>query len=194
MTAQDPSTARPVTIRIPRSGRRLAGRGGQVVPLQDERRQRFATWGRSRAVRHPDFDYASDAVIHLTLCATDGTPFTDPRVARLVCESVEFRCNKHGYRLLGYCLMPDHLHVLLSPADSGIGIGVWLQRFKSYTGHEYARLGGQPPLWQRSAFDHICRQEETAEKLLTYIVNNPVRAGLVERWQDWPWTKVFIEM
>ncbi|MBU0617553.1 MAG: transposase [Planctomycetes bacterium] len=161
---------------------------------QDPRRQGLATWGRSRAVRHPDFDYASDADIHLTLCATIGTPFTDSRLAGSVCESVEFRCDKHGYRLFGHCLMPDHLHVLLSPADSGISMDVWLQRFKSYTGHEYAKLGGQPPLWQRSAFDHVCRNGETAEEVLIYIVNNPVRAGLVERWQDWPWTKVFIEI
>jgi hypothetical protein len=81
-----------------------------------------------------------------------------------------------------------------SPADSGISIDVCLQRFKSYTGHAYAKLGGHPPLWQRSAFDHVCRHGETAEKVLTYIVNNPVRARLVERWQDWPWTKVFIEI
>ena len=49
-------------------------------------------------------------------------------------------------------------------------------------------------MWQESGCDHVCRTEETAEKVLTYIVNNPVRAGLVERWEDWLWTRVFIKL
>ena len=154
----------------------------------------YRTWGTSRAVRLPEFDYHCDATIHLTLCAAGGRPFQCPDLARLVCESVEFRCRKFEYRLFGYCLMPDHLHGLLSPGTSGIPIERWLQRFKSFTGHEYVRRGGVAPLWQRSAYDHVCRREETAESVLAYIVEKPVRAGLVERWQDWSWTKVFIEV
>lgn len=96
--------------------------------------------------------------------------------------------------LFSYCLMPDHLHVLLSPADSGTPIERWLDSFKSFTTHQYMKLGHRPPLWQKSANDHVCRRHESATNVAMYIANNPVRAGLVERWDDWRWTKVFVEI
>jgi putative transposase len=157
------------------------------IPLRDLR-----TISASRAVRHPDCDYAGDIDVHLIVCADDGKPFEDDAVAAIACENVEFYSRKLGYRLYGYCLMPDHLHFLLSPGKSKTEIGEWLRQFKSYTTNRYTRTTGRPVLWQRSAYDHVCREEETAEKVLAYIVQNPVRSKLVENWQDWRWTKVFI--
>lgn len=152
------------------------------------------TYRQSRAVRLEDFDYASDTVIHLTICAVHSAAFVDQCFAHVVCESIETTSKMLDYELYGYCLMPDHLHVLLSPASSGIAINRWLQKFKSFTGHTYGTFGGSPPLWQRSAHDHVCRSGETAEKVLGYIVENPVRAGLVEDWREWPWIGVFIDL
>jgi len=154
----------------------------------------LTTHGRSRAVRLPECDYAGDEIIHVTVCARCGEPFRDHHLAQLVSESVEFYCPKLGYRLFGYCLMPDHLHALLSPDDSGRPLAKWLLAFKNYTGRMFANGGGTPPLWQRSAHDHVCRDDETPELVLAYIANNPVRAGLVDSWQDWPWTRVFVEL
>ncbi|MFQ5806835.1 MAG: transposase [Phycisphaerae bacterium] len=152
------------------------------------------TCGESRAVRLPEFDYAGDAKIHITICAARGAPFRDTRVAQMICTSVEKSCELRGYRLFGYCLMPEHLHVLLSPVGSGVPLGDWLQSFKGYTTSQYMRWGARPPLWQRSGHDHVCRVDETAEKVLTYIVNNPVRTELVQCWRDWRWTRAFIEI
>jgi REP element-mobilizing transposase RayT len=90
--------------------------------------------------------------------------------------------------------MPDHPHTLLSPADSETPLGKWLFAFKNYTGRIFANAGGTPPLWQRSAYDHVCRSDETPETVLAYIVDNPVRAGLVDGWREWPWTRIFIEL
>ncbi len=90
--------------------------------------------------------------------------------------------------------MPDHLHVLLSPTASDKPIQLWLREFKSFTTNRFQKLVGQRVLWQRSAYDHVCRDGETAENVLAYVVNNPIRNELTERWQDWPWTKVFIQI
>lgn len=159
------------------------------TPLRD-----LKTYGRTHALRLPEYDYAGDADIHVVLCAYAGIPFTDATLAAFVCEDVEFYCRRLAYRLYGYCLMPDHLHTLFSPADSGKPLKDWLRDFKSYTTNRYRKLTRKHRLWQESGYDHVCRTEETAEKVLTYIVNNPVRAGSVERWEDWPWTKVSIEL
>ncbi len=156
--------------------------------------QDLTTYGRSRAVRLPDCTYAADEIIHVTICANAGEPFADRQLAELVSESVGFYCRKLKYRLFGYCLMPDHLHVLLSPMGSGTPLGKWLLAFKNYTSRKFANAGGTPPLWQRSAYDHVCRNDETPETVLAYIINNPVRAGLVQSWHDWPLSCVFIEV
>lgn len=151
------------------------------------------TYGGSRAVRLPDYDYAADVPTHLTICAEH--PVTaDEAVSRVICENVEFYCRRLQYALFCYCLMPDHLHVLLSPAESGILIEKWLDSFKSFTTHQYMKAGGRPPLWQRSANDHVCRVHETVENVTRYIVTNPVRAGMVTRWDEWAYTKVFVEL
>ncbi len=157
-------------------------------------RRELTTYHQSRAVRLPDFGYTGDVNVHLTVCAAGDVALKDDQLAAVICQSIENACELRRYRLLGYCLMPDHLHVLLSPARSDKPVGDWLRDFKSYTTNRFMRRGGKPPLWQRSAHDRVCRSEETAEAILAYIIENPVRTGLVDRWQDWPWTKVFIEL
>jgi len=128
----------------------------------------------------PECDYGADVDIHVTICADRGEPFRRDTVATMVCENVEFYCGKLGYGLYGYTLMPDHLHVLLSPGKSGTPLARWRREFKSHTTRRLQKLGLRSELWQRSAHDHVCRSGETAESVVAYIVNNPVRAGLVE--------------
>ncbi|HWL95268.1 MAG TPA: transposase [Phycisphaerae bacterium] len=161
-----------------------------------QRRQlsHLRTFGRARAVRWDRCKYDGNSNIHVTICADRGAPFHERELARLVCDSVECCSKLREYRLYGFCLMPDHLHTLLSPGGSGVNLGQWLDSFKSFTFHEYVKLGGTAPLWQRSAHDHVCRDAETAENVLRYIVNNPVRRGLATHWREWEWTRVFIEV
>ncbi|MCP4592842.1 MAG: hypothetical protein GY842_19070 [bacterium] len=154
--------------------------------------QKRKTYGGSRAVRLRGMDYAGDVDIHVVACVRSGKPFLDESLAGEVCKSVECTSERFGYRLYGYCLMPDHVHVLLSPAGCRRPLRDWLQAFKSYTAHWAKSRLGSTPLWQRSSFDHVCRNGETAEVVLNYILNNPLRAGLVERAGDWPWSRSFL--
>ena len=161
----------------------------QKTPLRD-----LTTFGNTHAVRHPDCDYGGEIDIHVVICAWEGQPFRDRELAVAVCRSVEVSCRNMGFRLYGYCLMPDRLHVLLSPAESEQALAGWLRNFKSFTTNWYQKHGGKRRLWQESAFDHICRTGETAECVLAYIVENPLRGGLVKDWKDWAWTGVFIDI
>jgi REP element-mobilizing transposase RayT len=45
-------------------------------------------------------------------------------------------------------------------------------------------------LWQSESYDHIVRDEDEFYRIINYIINNPVKAGLVENWQDWPHTYI----
>jgi len=112
----------------------------------------------------------------------------------MVCDAVERSAALLEYRLLGYCLMPDHLHIVLSPGDSQVPVSVFLRRFKSFTTNQYQKLTPASRLWQYSARDRIRRAREGLRALVEYVANNPVRRGLVACWEDWPYTKVFVDL
>lgn len=79
--------------------------------------------------------------------------------------------------------MPDHVHVLVSLSDPGDLKNV-VSQWKAFT----AKSCGIR--WQTDFFDHRLRSEEQWELKARYIEENPVRKGLVERAEDWPfvWT------
>jgi len=91
-------------------------------------------------------------------------------------------------RLLGYCLMPNHFHLALWPAHDGdlsryIG---WLLTAHVRRYHQHYHSSGH--VWQGRFRDFAIQDDDHLLTVLRYIERNPVRAGLVERAQDWPWS------
>ncbi len=87
-----------------------------------------------------------------------------------------------------YCFMPDHVHLLLSPAENGRDPIAFVQGYKSRSTHIYWGEGGTGKLWQRSFYDHILRKHEDVKKIARYIFGNPVRKGLVEDYRSYPFS------
>ena len=87
---------------------------------------------------------------------------------------------------VAWVLMPDHLHWLLvlgrKQSLSGV-IGLFKGRSARRVNQRLNRGG---PLWQRAFYDHGVRKDEEVRKLARYIVANPVRAGIVERVEEYP--------
>ena len=86
-----------------------------------------------------------------------------------------------------YCLMPDHLHFLVSPAQDGISVLTFVDQYKGKTTYYSWSVGWCGRLWQPRYYDHLVRSDESLAAIAEYIVSNPVRKGLVERAEDWPW-------
>jgi REP element-mobilizing transposase RayT len=91
------------------------------------------------------------------------------------------------YELYAWCVMGNHVHVCLTP--------IWdlerlLQGIKGYTAHQINGLQGARGrvLWQDESYDHWARDEEELARIIAYIENNPVAAGLCQRPEDWPWS------
>ncbi len=64
-----------------------------------------------------------------------------------------------------------------------------MQSLKGWTARECNRaLGRKGQFWQHESFDHIVRKPGEWERTVNYVVNNPVKAGLVEEWQQWKWS------
>jgi REP element-mobilizing transposase RayT len=83
------------------------------------------------------------------------------------------------------CLMPTHLHLLMSAGKVSVVRCVAL--FRQTTEH-LATQNGIKRLWQRSFYDHYLRPSESEAATIEYIRLNPVRAGLVNHPDDGPWT------
>ena len=94
---------------------------------------------------------------------------------------------KNNYRIYAYCLMPDHLHILMNPESANRTVSGLVQTFKSQTSFWYKREYGEP-LWQRGFYDHIVRENEDLVRIAQYILDNPIRKGLVERTEDYPYS------
>ena len=83
------------------------------------------------------------------------------------------------YLVLGtWCLV-------LGPVP-GCDVVTFVGQFKNLTQRAFWGLGRRGKIWQQSFWDHLLRAEEDAAVVLTYILNNPVRAGLVASWRDYP--------
>src|SRR5438067_1903462 len=93
---------------------------------------------------------------------------------------------QRGAWLGAYILMPDHFHAFVGFDDQKIQLAAWMKSLKN-TLSKMLRFDGIPgPHWQKGFFDHVLRSEESYEEKWHYVRENPVRAGLVTRRQDWP--------
>ncbi len=91
-----------------------------------------------------------------------------------------------GVSLYAYCLMPDHLHLLASPSG-GTSLVSFVQAIKSKSTRLAWQHGYSGVIWQQRFYDHFLRQDEDIRQAATYILNNPVRKGIVGDRRDYPY-------
>jgi REP element-mobilizing transposase RayT len=145
-----------------------------------------------KRLRLATFDYTDPGYFYfLTIRAADGARL-DAASSGLMAAIHEAIITRHRsvFTLWVYCLMPDHLHAGLSPLAGGPSVPRALQAFKSYTTKVGWRFGVTGPLWQRSYYDHIARKSEHVHSIAEYILQNPVRRGLVADPFDWPYSYI----
>ncbi len=137
-------------------------------------------------IRLPAAGYALPGTAWLGTIGTAGrvAAFADPALARAVATLLDDRCTAIGSTLGVYCLMPDHVHLLVQ-ITAGNLIDV-VRDAKSRTTRLWWQHGGTGPLWQRSFHDRGLRTPDSYYHALAYILNNPVRASLVADWTDLP--------
>jgi REP element-mobilizing transposase RayT len=124
-------------------------------------------------------------IVTLTLCTARRVRWlARPAIAAIAREEVLALHDAHP--IIGFCIMPDHVHLLM--ANSGATLGTIVGRFKARTSLQVHRLESDLELWQDDYWDHIVRREEGLYKVLQYILLNPVRAGLVANWWEYGWS------
>jgi Rad3-related DNA helicase/REP element-mobilizing transposase RayT len=106
----------------------------------------------------------------------------NPAVAKMVADAL-MKFDQVRYRLLCWCLMPNHVHVVVQPVGD-FTLSSILHSWKSYTAHAANKLlDREGPFWQEESFDHLIRSEKDLHHCVDYAWNNPEKAGLVK----WDW-------
>ena len=111
-----------------------------------------------------------------------GTTFLSPVNADLLTD-VLFHFHGVRYELHAWCVMPNHVHLILHTA-SGFSLTQVQHSIKSFSAHELAKLDGIPQkIWQKESYDRLIRDEFEHRALCEYVLENPARANL----RDWKW-------
>lgn len=138
---------------------------------------------RRHPVHHPPLErHNKSTILFLTVC-------TRQRRKILACPYVHDALLKawesSKYWTVGrYVIMPDHIHLFCSPvAHEAVGIAQWTAYWKRLVSQQLPDL---KPMWQRDCWDTQLRNHESYTEKWEYVRNNPVRAGLVEKAEDWP--------
>ncbi len=85
-----------------------------------------------------------------------------------------------------YVLMPDHFHAFIALDEEKITLANWMKSLKNAVSKTLRARNVSGPHWQKAFFDHVLRSSESYSEKWEYVHANPVRAGLVERAEDWP--------
>jgi REP element-mobilizing transposase RayT len=165
---------------------------GALQRMEIKTKDQYKTWGRSRSNRLPSYDYSSDRPVHVTVCTDNKEQIFDSELnAKIVIDELLKAAKDLRFRILCYCLMPDHLHIIVSPGESALTLSKFLNIFKGRTTAVFRESRDLRKIWQKSAFDHVIRTEEDLRAIIEYIMNNPVRKGIVEKVDDYPYSESF---
>jgi REP element-mobilizing transposase RayT len=101
--------------------------------------------------------------------------------------------NKTKFDLKVAVVMPDHVHMIFTPLVNQQAMEIYslaeiMDAIKGASAHKVNKpLGRQGRVWQVESFDHVLRSSESLDAKIAYLLENPVRAGLVRDWDAYPW-------
>ena len=123
-------------------------------------------------------------IFSVTICtARRQQLFKNPALSSKVLEALCTGPMEEQVEIFAYCLMPDHHHLLIAPRTGNL-IAI-IANWKKYTDYLLRKAGQEGPFWQRGFYDHALRKDEDLVRAAEYLVLNPVRASLVDSWEDY---------
>ena len=117
-------------------------------------------------------------------------PLKSAEVAKVVAEEFANLSEWH-VQVPHFTVMPNHWHAMIVPSAKVLrSLSEILKRLKGRTAKAIRRLvESSGPVWQREWFDRWMRTDAEWEKCVAYIRANPLKAGLVKKWREHPYTK-----
>ena len=124
-----------------------------------------AVMEQRKRIRLPREDYLGGRACFVTLCCHNRYPFLRPASrAGAIVDLLEALSTRMSFWVHAYCVMPDHVHLLLQGREAQCDLVRFLQRFKIQSAFEERKRSGKR-LWQRSFYDHILRPRDSYESV-----------------------------
>lgn len=143
---------------------------------------------RNRRLDADQYAHPGRSCFHTIRCAPGSRPFTDSRYARIAVDCLLAQQSKSACRLDVYCVMPDHVHLIVTPEGNRASSLAYLQYFKGWCSRELRLAGWAGEVWQKRSYDHLLRQDEDLGAIAAYILANPVRSRLCAEADQYPWS------
>ena len=142
---------------------------------------------REKKHRLPPEEYRGLVVVSITACIRNRIPFFLTQDRFKVFETMLLDAlEKFNYQSEVYLFMPDHMHCILRGSTETSDILRAMRSFKQYSGH-WLSVNHPAVRWQKDFYDRILTTELELEDCIWYMLNNPVRGGLVSNWKEYPY-------
>ena len=134
----------------------------------------------------PGFAYIGPHRYFLTFCCDCRKRlFTDADHVDLVMTQFVRAAGDENVAIIACCFMPDHVHLVVEGLRDDSDFGRFTSRAKQFSAYHYNQAF-ENRLWQRYSYERVLREEESTRQVVAYVLENPVRAGLVETVHDYP--------
>jgi putative transposase len=141
------------------------------------------------------FERHDTPLYFITICSLDRQGILASPQVHEAFRLYAIRGQAFGVAVGRYVIMPDHIHLFVGLGQE-VEVGRWVKGLKRCLDDALRKAGQKPAVlnksklssfWQPGAFDHLLRGTEGYEQKWHYVWQNPVRAGLVSRSEDWPY-------
>jgi len=140
---------------------------------------------RRRPRRFPGFSYRGQYRYLLTFCTANRAPlFAKIELVHTALPRIQQTANEERFRVLAYCFMPDHIHLIVQGQTADADLRRFAKIAKQRVVYSLRKDHDVRGIWQEGYHDWILRPEQSVDQAIRYVVENPVRAGLVKRASD----------
>ena len=123
------------------------------------------------------------------------TWLAETQIVNIIANSLNYLDEKE-FKIIAYCIMSNHIHLVVYQCEKQL-FDI-LNRFKSYTGlmannliYGKSKKGeNRKSFWMKESYDHLMRDRNDFNNQVRYVVNNPVKAKLVQHWKEWKFTYI----
>ena len=167
------------------------GRTAGFSPLVPHRRYCQGAPGLSHAdmerLKRLDQIHTDPPLYFITACTHERAPILANGPLHAVFREFCLSAKGRGVLVGRYVLMPDHLHLFVCLPPGPMTLSAWIKSLKNTLSKQWRHAGIRSPHWQKGFFDHLMRNHESEAEKWLYVRENPVRAGLCQHADEWPY-------
>jgi putative transposase len=146
-----------------------------------------------RPKRVDGFPYRGPYQYLLTFCTAGRRRlFGNIEVVTSIVEQFERTARDEHFTVLAYCVMPDHVHLVVEGSAPGSDLRRFVKMAKQRSAYRLWKDHRLQGVWQEGFHDWVIRSDQAIADVIRYVLDNPVRAGLAERWDSYPFSRTGI--